>query len=126
MLTAVVAPIRFGLNCSSILAGKAEAPTVLNMCDMPVDTTCAAFQPSTLTPTPSALTPTPTPSTLTPTPTSGNLPAGGSSANGLSTGAIVGIIVGSIVGVVVIALIIFRVRSNSHNSQQEMHSIQNL
>jgi hypothetical protein len=45
-----VAPIwrrcRYSPNCSDLLHGKAAAQSVLDMCDMPVDTTCSAFLPA--------------------------------------------------------------------------------
>ena len=37
---------RYNANCSDLLRGKAAAPSVLDMCDMPVDSTCFAFQPT--------------------------------------------------------------------------------
>ncbi len=37
---------RYTANCSDLLPGKAAAPSVLDMCDMPVDTACSAFLPT--------------------------------------------------------------------------------
>jgi hypothetical protein len=37
---------RYNVNCSDLLQGKTAAPSVLDMCDMPMDTTCSAFQPT--------------------------------------------------------------------------------
>ena len=81
------------------------------MCDdMPVDTTCAAFQPATLKP-------------ATLTPASGDVPGGGSTTS-LSTGAIIGIIVGSVFAVVVIVAVVLRMRGRAGRSKQEMQNVE--
>jgi hypothetical protein len=80
-----VAPIcrccRYNANCSDLLHGKAAAPSVLDMCDTPVDTTCSAFRP---------------------TPTS---------EGGLSMMAIVGIVAAAVGLCVMLVLTIRRIRS---------------
>ena len=84
---------------------------MLDMCDMPVDTTCAAFQPATLKP-------------ATLTPASGDVPGGGSTTS-LSTGAIIGIIVGSVFAVVVIIVaVVLRMRGRAGRSKQEMQNVE--
>ena len=78
---------------------------MLDMCDMPVDTTCAASQPATLTPA------------------SGDVPGGGSTTS-LSTGAGIGIIFGSVFAVVVIVAVVLRMRGRAGRSQQEMQNVE--
>jgi hypothetical protein len=82
------------------------------MCDMPVDTTCAAFQPATLKP-------------ATLTPASGDVHGGGSTTTSLSTGAVIGIIVGSVFAVVVIIVaVVLRMRGRAGRSKQEMQNVE--